>query len=113
MAVSFTFSWVMAWIALSVKKLEAVQAAAFTGIFPLVFMSSALVPIEGMATWVQAIARNNPITHWANLARYFAVGRVLEHGRHAGGADLLSPVWIVGILAVFMPLSIRLYNKLT
>ena len=47
MAVSFTFSWVMAAIALWVKKLEAVQAAAFTGIFPLVFMSSALVPIAG------------------------------------------------------------------
>jgi ABC-type multidrug transport system permease subunit len=47
MAVSFTFSWVMATIALAVKKLEAVQAAAFTGIFPLVFMSSALVPVVG------------------------------------------------------------------
>ena len=47
MAVSFTFSWVMAAIALWVKKLEAVQAAAFTGIFPLVFMSSALVPVAG------------------------------------------------------------------
>ena len=80
LAVSFTFSWVMAWIALSVKKLEAVQAAAFTGIFPLVFVSSALVPIEGMATWLQPIARNNPITHWANLARYFAVGEFSNMG---------------------------------
>ena len=87
MAVSFTFSWVMAAIALSVKKLEAVQAAAFTGIFPLVFMSSALVPVEGMADWVQVIARNNPITHWANLARYFAVGEFPNDGRHRRGAD--------------------------
>ncbi len=88
MAVSFTFSWVMAAIALSVKKLEAVQAAAFTGIFPLVFMSSALVPVEGMAGWVQVIARNNPITHWANLARYFAVGQFPNMG---GSAEELMP----------------------
>jgi ABC-2 type transport system permease protein/oleandomycin transport system permease protein len=113
LAVSFTFSWVMAAIALSVKKLEAVQAAAFTGIFPLVFMSSALVPIEGMAPWVQVIARNNPITHWANLARYFALGEFSSMGGTVEQLILWSTLWIVGLLAVFMPLSIRLYSKLT
>jgi ABC-type multidrug transport system permease subunit len=104
---------VMAWIALSVKKLEAVQAAAFTGIFPLVFMSSALVPVEGMAEWVQVIARNNPITHWANLARYFAFGEFSTMGGTPEQLMLWSALWIVGIVAVFIPLSIRLYNKLT
>jgi len=115
MAVSFTFSWVMAWIALSVKKLEAVQAAAFTGIFPLVFMSSALVPIAGMADWVQVIARNNPITHWANLARYYALGPypVRFMGGTVNELIFYSAAWIIGILAVFIPLSIRLYKKLT
>jgi ABC transporter DrrB family efflux protein len=113
MAVSFTFSWVMAWIALSVKKLEAVQAAAFTGIFPLVFMSSALVPIVGMADWVQVIARNNPITHWANLARYYAIGPFPTMGGTVEELIVISAAWIIGILAVFMPLSIRLYNRLT
>jgi ABC transporter DrrB family efflux protein len=113
MAVSFAFSWVMAWIALSVKKLEAVQAAAFTGIFPLVFMSSALVPVEGMAEWVQVIARNNPITHWANLARYFAFGEFSTMGGTPEQLMLWSALWIIGLLAVFIPLSIRLYNKLT
>jgi ABC transporter DrrB family efflux protein len=113
MAVSFTFSWVMAAIALSVKKLEAVQAAAFTGIFPLVFMSSALVPVRGMEAWVQAIARNNPITHWANLARYFAIGDFPNMGGSVGELILFSGVWIGVLLAIFMPLSIRLYSKLT
>ena len=113
MAVSFTFSWVMAWIALSVKKLEAVQAAAFTGIFPLVFMSSAIVPVVGMAHWVQVIARNNPITHWANLARYFAFGEFSTMGGTPEQLMLWSAIWVAGILTVFIPLSIRLYNKLT
>jgi ABC transporter DrrB family efflux protein len=113
MAVSFAFSWVMAAIALAVKKLEAVQAAAFTGIFPLVFMSSALVPVEGMDRWVQAIARNNPITHWANLARYFAIGEFPTMGGSAEQLILWSAIWIGVLLAIFMPLSIRLYSKLT
>jgi ABC transporter DrrB family efflux protein len=113
MAVSFAFSWVMAAIALAVKKLEAVQAAAFTGIFPLVFMSSALVPIAGMDGWVQAIARNNPISHWANLARYFALGEYSQMGGTPEELIVLSAVWIGVLLAIFMPLSIRLYSKLT
>jgi ABC-2 type transport system permease protein/oleandomycin transport system permease protein len=113
MAVSFTFSWVMATIALAVKKLEAVQAAAFTGIFPLVFMSSALVPVAGMDRWVQVIARNNPITHWANLARYFAIGEFPNMGGSVEQLILLSAIWIGVLLAIFMPLSIRLYSKLT
>jgi ABC transporter DrrB family efflux protein len=112
LAVSFAFSWVMASIALAVKKLEAVQAAAFTGIFPLVFMSSALVPVEGMADWVQAIARNNPITHWANTARVLAFGPY-EGSQPLEELLLLSTVWIVGIVAVFIPLAIRQYKKLT
>ncbi|HET9673133.1 MAG TPA: ABC transporter permease [Actinomycetota bacterium] len=112
LAVSFMFSWVMAAIALAVKKLEAVQAAAFTGIFPLVFMSSALVPILGMATWVQAIARNNPITHWADLARVLALG---EYQGSGSIEELVvkSAIWIAALLAIFTPLSIRLYHKLT
>ena len=114
MAVSFTFSWVMAAIALAVKKLEAVQAAAFTGIFPLVFLSSALVPIIGMEpAWVRTIARNNPISHWANLARYFAVGEYSTMGGTPMELIIISAVWIVVLLAIFMPLSIRLYSKLT
>jgi ABC transporter DrrB family efflux protein len=112
LAVSFAFSWVMATIALAVKKLEAVQAAAFTGIFPLVFMSSALVPIKGMDGWVRVIARNNPISQWADLAGViallvYACCGSLEH------LLVLSAIWIAGILAVFVPLSIRLYHKLT
>lgn len=113
LAVSFAMSWVMAVIALAVKKLEAVQAAAFTGIFPLVFISSALVRVEGMVPFLRPIARNNPITHWANLARYFAIGDFPQMGGSVEELILLSAAWIAVILAIFMPLSIRLYSKLT
>ena len=113
MAVSFTFSWVMATIALAVKKLEAVQAAAFTGIFPLVFISSALVRVEGMTSFLRPVARDNPITYWANLARYFAIGDFPGMGGSVEHLILWSAIWIGVLLAIFMPLSIRLYSKLT
>jgi ABC transporter DrrB family efflux protein len=119
MAVGFTFSWISACIGLALKEVEAVQAASFTWIFPVVFVSSAFVPVAGMASFLQVVARNNPVTVWCNLARYLAVGNVaildpVTHQPIDTFEALLakSAVWIAGLLIVFVPLAIRLYRKL-
>jgi ABC-2 type transporter. len=119
LAVGFTFSWISACIGLSLKKVEAVQAASFTWIFPVVFVSSAFVPVAGMAGFLQVVARNNPVTIWCNLARYLSNG--LPGITDASGVaaatfhSLLfrSVAWIVVLLAIFVPLAIRLYRRLT
>ena len=120
MAVGFTFSWISACIGLSLKQVEAVQAASFTWIFPVVFVSSAFVPIPGMSSFLQPIARANPVTVWCNLARYLANGLPgitdLTTGVAAGTFTSLlvrSVLWIVALLAIFIPLAIRLYRRLT
>jgi ABC-2 type transport system permease protein len=119
LAVGFTFSWMMACIGLSLKKLEAVQAATFTLIFPIVFVSSAFVPVIGMASFMQPIARHNPVTIWCNFARYLSVGDIgiIDPATKLPvdtfeGLLLKSLLWIVGLLAIFVPLAIRLYRKL-
>ena len=120
MAVGFTFSWISACIGLALKQVEAVQAASFTWIFPVVFVSSAFVPVVGMAPFLQVIARNNPVTHWCNLARYLAVGpsAITDPVTHIPidtfeGLVVKSVLWIVGLLLIFVPLAIRLYRRLT
>jgi ABC transporter DrrB family efflux protein len=120
LAVSFTFSWISACLGLALKEVEAVQAASFTGIFPIIFISSAFVPVAGMALFLQGVARNNPITQWCNLARYLASGRaaILDSVTHQPidtfeGLLVKSVVWIAALLAIFIPLGIRLYRKLT
>jgi ABC transporter DrrB family efflux protein len=120
MAVGFTFSWICACVGLSLKKVEAVQAATFTMIFPIVFVSSAFVPVVGMAPFLQVIARNNPITHWCNLARYLAVGpgAIIDPQSHVAVNTfhelvVLSVGWIVLLLLIFVPLANRLYRRLT
>jgi ABC transporter DrrB family efflux protein len=120
LACSFTFSWISACIGLALKEVEAVQAASFTWIFPVVFVSSAFVPVSGMASFLQVVARNNPVTHWCNLARYLAIGKVaiIDSVTHQPidtfqGLLLKSVVWIVALLAIFVPLAIRLYRKLS
>ena len=119
LTVGFTFSWAMACIGLSLKKVEAVQAASFTLIFPIVFVSSAFVPVIGMAPFLQVVARNNPVTIWCNLARYLSIGRVgiLDPITKLPvdtfeGLLVKSVVWILVLLAIFVPLAIRLYRKL-
>ncbi len=115
LAVGFAFSWISATIGLWLKDVEAVQAATFTWIFPVVFISSALVPVRGMAPAFQWIAEHNPVTFWANLARYFALGDKGLIGQTADSPEALmvkSFIWFVLILAIFIPLSIRLYRKL-
>ena len=119
-ACGFTFSWISACIGLALKQVEAVQAASFTWIFPVVFVSSAFVPVVGMASFLQVVARNNPVTQWSDLARYLALGDagitdVMTHQPidTFEGLLLKSTLWIVGLLVVFVPLSIRLYRRLT
>jgi ABC transporter DrrB family efflux protein len=120
LAVGFTFSWISACIGLALKEVEAVQAASFTWIFPVVFVSSAFVPVAGMASFLQVVARNNPVTQWCNLARYLSLGKVAlidvttRQPIDTFEALLLkSVVWIAILLAIFVPLAIRLYRKLT
>ena len=120
LAVGFAFSWISACIGLALKEVEAVQAASFTWIFPVVFVSSAFVPVDGMASFLQPIARNNPVTIWCDLARYLALGDAgitdLDTGLPIDtfeGLLVKSVVWIVALLVIFVPLSIRLYRKLT
>jgi ABC transporter DrrB family efflux protein len=119
LAVGFTFSWISACIGLALKEVEAVQAASFTWIFPVVFVSSAFVPVAGMASFLQVVARNNPVTHWCNLARYLSMGKIAlidvatkQPIDTFEGLLVKSAVWIAALLAIFVPLAIRLYRKL-
>jgi hypothetical protein len=84
----------------------------------VVFVSSAFVPVDGMASFLQPIAEANPVTVWCNLARYLAngeVGILDATGQPVATFDELlvkSILWLVGICLVFIPLAIRLYRKL-
>jgi len=118
-SVGCAFSWISACIGLALKQVEAVQAASFTWIFPVVFVSSAFVPVAGMSGFLQVVARNNPVTIWCNLARYLSSGPVAIVDFQTRvpvdtfeGLLFKSAAWIIGLLVVFVPLAIHLYRKL-
>jgi ABC-2 type transport system permease protein/oleandomycin transport system permease protein len=102
---SFAFSWVGATIALMMRSVEAVQSAGFIWLFPLTFASSAFVQTDGMPGWLQAFANNQPITQVVDAVRGFLLGQpVGSHGWQA-------LAWCLGILLVFVPLSVSLYRR--
>ncbi len=117
--IGFSFSWVSATIGLAIREVESVQAASFTWIFPLTFISSALFPLAGFPAALKVFARNNPVTIWANTVRTLTVGTVKlgslsflpPPGETLTGLVVKSTIWILLILIIFVPLAVRLYRK--
>jgi ABC transporter DrrB family efflux protein len=97
-AFGFALSWIFAFVALTVRGAEAAQTAGFVVIFPLVFASSVFVPVSTMPDWLQAFAKISPVTVTADAARSLSLfGTTASLGA--------AVAWIVGLLAVFIPLS--------
>ena len=112
MAFSFAFSWIMATVGLLVKNPEAVQAATFIFAFPLVFASSVFVPTQTMPGWLRAFADNQPVTVTVDALRGLILGEgALLPGNTVTGQVLLSLFYSGLILAVFVPLSVRMYRR--
>jgi ABC-2 type transport system permease protein/oleandomycin transport system permease protein len=107
LAFSYSLSWIFAFVGLSVKDPETAQAASFPILAPLVFASSAFIPVETMPSWLQPWAEHQPVSVVCNAAR------ALTLGLPARTETLKALAWIVGIVAVFAPLAIRRYRRVT
>jgi ABC-2 type transport system ATP-binding protein len=106
-AFGLALSWIFAFVALTVRSAEAAQSAGFVILFPLVFASSVFVPVSTLPSWLQTIAKVSPVTLTANAARSLAL--VPGTPSSLGGAL----AWIAGLLAVFIPLSVWRYRRMT
>ncbi len=98
-------SWLSALVGLSIRSVEAAQAASFVGIFPLTFASSVFVPVQFMPGWLQSFARANPITLVASSIR------ALTHGDPVGHSWWEALIWLVGITAAASTAATRKYKQ--
>lgn len=105
LAFSHSFSWIQAWIGMSVSSVEAASAASFIWMFPLTFVSSAFVDPATMPSWLQPFAEHNPFTRLANAAR------ALYNGHDPSPHLAWSLFWIAAITVVFAALSIRKFSQ--
>jgi ABC transporter DrrB family efflux protein len=102
---AYAFSWVSAVIGMSVSSAEAAQSGGFIWVFPLVFGSSAFVPVDSMPGWLQPFAHHQPVSLVVNASRALFLGGPVA-------SDLIgSLIWSVGIVAVFGPLSVWAFRR--
>jgi ABC-2 type transport system permease protein/oleandomycin transport system permease protein len=104
---AFALSWVVAAIGLSVSNAETAQAAIFPLIAPLTFASSAFVRPVFMPGWLQVFAVHQPVTITIEAVRRLVLDQPLE--QYALG----SIIWSLAILAVFVPLAVRQYRRVS
>ncbi len=105
-----TFS---AWMGLTVRDPETVQAAMFIPMLPLVFTSSAFAPISELPEWMQPFARWSPVTAAIDTARGLALGdEVLYQVNqiHLSEAFLHFVIWWLVIVVVFTAMAVRKYR---
>lgn len=101
----YALSWIFALVGLSAPNAETAQAAAFPTLFPLVFASSAFVPVQSMPGWLQAFAANQPVSVTVDAAR------ALMLGGPTTSPVLASLAWSGVILVVFAPLAVARYRR--
>jgi ABC-2 type transport system permease protein/oleandomycin transport system permease protein len=106
LAFAYVFSWISAYVGISVRNPETAQSIGFIWVFPLVFASSAFVPTNSMPAALHAFADVNPVTLVVDASRALMIG----HG------DALAPAlgtlaWLAALLVVFVPLSVRALRK--
>ena len=103
----FALSWMWLVVGLKVRTPSAVQGVSVLILFPLTFVSSAYAPPETMPTWLQAFVNVNPVTHVVDALRDFMNNE----------ATLSGVLTVVGmtaaIIAIFAPIALRIYNRIS
>jgi ABC-2 type transport system permease protein len=104
---SFSLSWIWTTLGIVVRSENAVFTTGNMVMFPLTFLSNVFVPLETMPGWLRAFASVNPISLLTSAVRG------LMHG-HPAGSDITAVLVLsVGLIAVFGPLTMMLYRRVT
>jgi ABC-2 type transport system permease protein len=113
---AYAISWIMAYVGLLVPSVDVVNNASFVVIFPLTFVSNGFVPLESFDGVLRQFVIYNPVSAVTQASR--------ELFGNTGGQPppdvwtlqhpvLYTLLWVVIILVVFVPLSVRQYRLST
>lgn len=93
------------YIALWTRSTEATFIVSNFLTLPLLFTSSAQLPIELLPGWMQAIAHVNPVTYTIDAMRVLLNGPDSVHGKSAGLAVLEALGILIGLGSVTLALA--------
>jgi ABC transporter DrrB family efflux protein len=101
---AYSLSWGFAVIGLSAPNSETAQVMSFPLLFPLVFASSAFVPVSQMPGWLRGFATYQPVSVTVTACRALMIG-----GPTATWV-LQTLAWTAGFLLVLVPLAVHRYR---
>ena len=114
---AYAISWIMAYIGLIVPSVDVINNASFIVIMPLTFVSNAFVPTDSFPSFLKGFVEWNPVSSVTQAVREL-FGNVPEGMPIADAWSMQHPVlytilWVAVILLVFVPLSVRTYERAT
>jgi ABC transporter DrrB family efflux protein len=113
---SYALTWIAAIVGLNSKSPESAASFGFIVLFPMTFVSIAMVPTQHMPGWLQAIANWNPVSAVVSATRVLW-GNPNPSG-HIQAWPMQHPIeaaliWTVLILAVAAPWAAHSFKKRT
>ena len=111
----FAMAWVGILIGLSVREARVANSVVFIAVFPLTFLSNAFAPTTGMPKPLQYFAEWNPVSTMVAACReLFGLENIFGATANSWPSQnplQMSLIYIVLIIAVFLPLSVRKYVR--
>jgi ABC transporter DrrB family efflux protein len=114
---AYAFSWIMAFVGLIVPSVEVINNASFMVIFPLTFIANTFVPAENLPGVLRTFAEWNPVSALTQAVREL-FGNIPPGTPEPTAWPLQNPVlytliWVVLIVAIFLPLAVRRYSRVS
>jgi ABC-2 type transport system permease protein len=104
LAVGWALSWAFLAIGACLRRTEPMQNISVLAMVPLMFASSAFVPVSELPTWIQVIANVNPLTYAVDATRAVAFG--------TGTNQVLPSLMIsLGVVTVSMVIAVRGFRR--
>jgi ABC-2 type transport system permease protein len=105
-------SWISIFLGLIAGTAQAAQGMQFA-VFPLIFVSSAYVPVASMPAGLRPFAENQPATAMVDSVRALVIGGDTQalFGESASRLVLKAIFWSVIITLIFSGLAIRNFTR--
>jgi ABC-2 type transport system permease protein len=120
---AFTVTAFGAFVAARIQTMESFQTVTQFVLVPMLFLSGALFPLQGLPTWLAIITRINPLTYGVDPLRRFVF--TTQHlpaaatARYGSGVELFGtvlPIWSEllitgGFAAVFLGAAVHAFGR--
>ncbi|MFE7617852.1 ABC transporter permease [Streptomyces sp. NPDC057496] len=103
--VIWSLIWIFIALAAWLRKVEVLSSIGFFVNFPLMFASSAFVPIDVLPDWLAVVATVNPVSHAVEASRSLALGEQI-------GSEVPAALCAgLGLMLTMMLLAFRAFRR--